>query len=249
MSGTIQPTFNCVASYLAGNSLMTNYNPNLSLVNFQFNNTKFKHIKQIAFDGTTIPEGKSLVSYLNRTDFFYGLFFYNHNVKTVKNNTKTLTYKNLIRYKYGVINETELPNNEIILGKLYHYDEKIATKYLKDGKIHFKIMGYSRKYGDLVISKTTSIYIHKLVNFCKEYNFSYEIIQNNKKQILSNYCPKTDCSICLEENNKRCVQLPCGHKFHKVCINTWFNNSKECPLCRTKVITEVQPQGYYANNF
>ena len=28
--------------------------------------------------------------------------------------------------------------------------------------------------------------------------------------------------------------LPCGHKFHKKCIEQWFKQGKTCPECRAK---------------
>ena len=31
------------------------------------------------------------------------------------------------------------------------------------------------------------------------------------------------------------VYLACGHKFHKVCIKTWLEQGKPCPLCRNYV--------------
>ena len=55
------------------------------------------------------------------------------------------------------------------------------------------------------------------------------------------------CSICIEEftNKNNMVKLPCGHKFHKQCISTWYNleyyNNENinayvsCPICRRKL--------------
>ena len=40
---------------------------------------------------------------------------------------------------------------------------------------------------------------------------------------------KDECSICLEEFDKSganpCVILPCGHKFHRTCLDEHFNHS------------------------
>ncbi|CAK7334181.1 unnamed protein product [Dovyalis caffra] len=44
------------------------------------------------------------------------------------------------------------------------------------------------------------------------------------------------CCVCLSsfKVEKDMSVLPCLHKFHKVCIEGWFNNMcrKTCPLCR-----------------
>lgn len=50
------------------------------------------------------------------------------------------------------------------------------------------------------------------------------------------------CGICLDniEKNKLCVTTPCGHLFHKNCLQTWFRKNKmlfaaTCPNCRARV--------------
>jgi hypothetical protein len=52
-----------------------------------------------------------------------------------------------------------------------------------------------------------------------------------------------ECAICLRDyiepapvcngnrSNKTRV-LKCTHKFHVSCINTWFNETNTCPICR-----------------
>ena len=39
------------------------------------------------------------------------------------------------------------------------------------------------------------------------------------------------CSICLENDNKKIVNLACGHSFHYKCLCRI--RKPECPLCRT----------------
>lgn len=58
-----------------------------------------------------------------------------------------------------------------------------------------------------------------------------------------------ECSICLEEfeeikktestflldsekKYKNMLELSCGHKFHKKCINNWLKTNAHCPYCR-----------------
>ena len=44
-----------------------------------------------------------------------------------------------------------------------------------------------------------------------------------------------DCSICLDDKETQPIKLKCDHKFHLSCIQTWFNNNNECPLCRKNI--------------
>ena len=40
------------------------------------------------------------------------------------------------------------------------------------------------------------------------------------------------CSICFENINTVETILPCGHFFHKICINPWLDLRGNCPICR-----------------
>ena len=42
-----------------------------------------------------------------------------------------------------------------------------------------------------------------------------------------------ECIICLGEYNQgqNISILSCGHRFHKPCIEYWFNYKRTCPLC------------------
>ena len=48
-----------------------------------------------------------------------------------------------------------------------------------------------------------------------------------------------ECPICLQEFQQGCacrrLPQPCGHLFHRDCIDTWFRSSAECPLCKRNV--------------
>lgn len=46
-----------------------------------------------------------------------------------------------------------------------------------------------------------------------------------------------NCTICLVdfEEDETVNALPCLHKFHAVCIETWLKTNGACPICRAKV--------------
>ncbi len=56
------------------------------------------------------------------------------------------------------------------------------------------------------------------------------------KNCLNTLTDEDPCPICLESNsNKKTVLHNGAHQFHKFCIKTWFNISKQCPTCRKKI--------------
>ncbi|XP_042449751.1 probable E3 ubiquitin-protein ligase XERICO [Zingiber officinale] len=49
----------------------------------------------------------------------------------------------------------------------------------------------------------------------------------------------SDCRVCLArfEPDSMVNTLPCGHFFHKACLETWLDyRHATCPLCRTYVL-------------
>merc|ERR1712154_627687 len=42
------------------------------------------------------------------------------------------------------------------------------------------------------------------------------------------------CPVCLVdyEDGDKIRTLPCGHYFHKDCIDSWLQNNSSCPTCR-----------------
>lgn len=64
--------------------------------------------------------------------------------------------------------------------------------------------------------------------FCKaKYTEKNTIVINDYKKSFG------ECSICLEDMKLNLEALPCGHLFHKKCIQTWSNKKKVCPICTT----------------
>lgn len=55
------------------------------------------------------------------------------------------------------------------------------------------------------------------------------------------------CSICFNDyaSGEQLKVLPCGHKYHKECIEQWFrlsmnytDNPLKCPYCNTSIFSE-----------
>ena len=43
---------------------------------------------------------------------------------------------------------------------------------------------------------------------------------------------KKECCICLDKNNNEWIRTQCNHEFHKTCINSWYETTNTCPVCR-----------------
>lgn len=55
-------------------------------------------------------------------------------------------------------------------------------------------------------------------------------------------CSEANCAVCLSEFewDEALRRLPCGHHFHKHCIDRWLRRNKVCPLCLQDI--EVPPR-------
>ncbi|KAK9705349.1 hypothetical protein RND81_07G050200 [Saponaria officinalis] len=49
---------------------------------------------------------------------------------------------------------------------------------------------------------------------------------------------EAECSICLENfvEGNDLVSLPCGHRFHTLCLSPWLKTCGECPYCRSCIM-------------
>lgn len=45
------------------------------------------------------------------------------------------------------------------------------------------------------------------------------------------------CAICMDHDETTAEEiktLACGHKFHKECVDRWFQEDGSCPMCRNR---------------
>lgn len=55
--------------------------------------------------------------------------------------------------------------------------------------------------------------------------------------------PDTACAVCLGEyeDDELVATLPCGHSFHRDCIQRWLRHEGSCPQCRRKIDSAEKP--------
>ena len=60
--------------------------------------------------------------------------------------------------------------------------------------------------------------------------YYYNVMLKNKLEPPKKF-ETIECGICLDNMENKSVLLPCGHKFHKECIDEWKKSSLLCPYC------------------
>ena len=47
-----------------------------------------------------------------------------------------------------------------------------------------------------------------------------------------------ECTVCLEDlqQGQEARRLPCGHSFHRPCIDAWLLAKRKCPLCNLNIV-------------
>lgn len=60
-------------------------------------------------------------------------------------------------------------------------------------------------------------------------NKFYSLIGKIKKFAFQFYIPKKN------KSGKPFMKTPCNHFFHSQCLESWFNQKKECPTCRSEI--------------
>jgi hypothetical protein len=88
----------------------------------------------------------------------------------------------------------------------------------------------------------------------------YNVMLKNKLEPPKNF-EITECGICLDTMDEKSILLPCGHKFHKECIDEWKKESLFCPYCKTimdglsfnslwpKIVGDMNKSGCYGAHY
>lgn len=57
---------------------------------------------------------------------------------------------------------------------------------------------------------------------------------------VNNTYEMATCNICLDDiDPTKMKMLKCGHCYHRLCINQWFDQKSDCPYCRRPVYTYI----------
>lgn len=69
--------------------------------------------------------------------------------------------------------------------------------------------------------------------------------EEQNQVILQPHLSVQRCAICMNKMLSDLSCTPCGHVFHKKCINGSLSIKKECPTCRLKTKSEDLIELYY----
>ena len=61
-----------------------------------------------------------------------------------------------------------------------------------------------------------------------------DAVASLKKKLYDRDEEENSCHVCFEEyrSGDESLELPCGHEFHIHCIEPWFKEHNNCPVCR-----------------
>ena len=53
-----------------------------------------------------------------------------------------------------------------------------------------------------------------------------------------------DCSVCLDPLlvGAEMRALPCGHTYHRKCVDKWLIRRRKCPLCKLDILQHFKTQ-------
>ena len=69
--------------------------------------------------------------------------------------------------------------------------------------------------------------------------------KNEIEDSMLDKCPSHSppCPVCLDNlGNDEVVRMTCGHMYHSVCLYTWLNHNRNCPMCRKIPYLKKQDQ-------
>ncbi|CAH0559368.1 unnamed protein product [Brassicogethes aeneus] len=70
-----------------------------------------------------------------------------------------------------------------------------------------------------------------------EFSLPYHLsLEDGEDQGTRRRRKNKNCSICLDFLARDFKNLPCGHVFHTRCIESWFRNKRNCPVCRSEAL-------------
>eukprot|EP00438_Fugacium_kawagutii_P034348 Skav216703 [mRNA] locus=scaffold91:466055:466663:+ [translate_table: standard] len=86
---------------------------------------------------------------------------------------------------------------------------------------------------ELILSRELSPTQQKVLRSSLELHRRKAIVDNMLEDVHGVKEP-CSCAICLEEGREEEAQLPCGHRFHKACVQKWLTcHYLRCPLCNS----------------
>jgi hypothetical protein len=64
--------------------------------------------------------------------------------------------------------------------------------------------------------------------------------QRSLREVTHKESNDAACPVCAEDfrRRERLLEMPCGHSFHPVCLQTWLRETNSCPVCRFELETE-----------
>lgn len=214
----------------------------LSCIDFNFyksnldeiNSLEYKKLKKKLIFNISLNKFTNNISFDNNIDNTDIILQY-----SLENNRWELTYEN---NKTVIIKSELVPNYNILSFDL------ISIK----------------NYNNLTnYKKIIDNYVEKLINFHKNNKLIFLELLIDNKLIFNNddYVEEDICIICFDKlnNSKAKINLNCNHTFHTECLQKWFEEKNECPICREKItinkilnsevtiLTAVKPNINYNN--
>lgn len=94
-----------------------------------------------------------------------------------------------------------------------------------------------REYDDIFIENDDSDYSRAQTESIEEYQPKFHPASDNimSKFVVAQGFEGTPCALCLDsdEQTEGNLRPPCGHIFHKSCLQNWLLRGNFCPVCRT----------------